>query len=797
MTPLDRREFLVAAGSLVACGLAGCGRNGPPAGVLRRCKGGPLPGAIDYVPSVCMQCPAACGILVRRVQGVPVQIKGNPAYPTNAGGLCPKGVAGLQVLYDPDRIKGPLRRTAARGTGAWAEISWDEAIRTVVQRLAAIRKDPGPQAVVALGGRYQGGMETLMRRFLRCFGSPNHFSTGCSAADGTKLALEMLQGIHDHPVFDWEHTNYILSFGASLLETSRSAAYLLRSFGHLRRGRPGSRAKLVQIDTRLGVTGAKADEWVPIRPGTDAALALALAHVIVAEELQDADFATEHAFGLEDWEDEAGSHVGFARFVTENWAPERAADISGVPAETIVRLAREFATQGPAFAIADRGASMQSNGLYTSMAIHALNALVGSINRAGGVLIREESDLRPLPEPALDETARAGLLCERLDGAGTRRYPLAREVAQALPAAILDPAGPPVEACFLYGANPVFSHASGEEFQRAFERIPFLVSFSPFMDESTALADLVLPDHTYLERWQEVEVEGSLDRPVVGIRHPVTEPLYDTRHTGDVILEIARALGGSIAESHPWKRYRELMDYRIAGLHHVEGGSITGSPEPEFVSKVIRAGVWSAPARRPLAWEQVFRTPSGRFEFHSSALRAGLSAHLARGEEIDVLLAQLGVQARGDEALLPHYEPARFHGSAADYPLHLNGYEPLPDAGGRGANQPYLQEIMGVQLGEHWNTWLEINPRTARDLGVADGDMVWVESPRGRIQAKARHFAGARPDVVNIPFGGGHRSCGRWAEGIGANPNDILVPDEDRLGGQRAYLGTRVRVRRV
>jgi len=797
MTNLGRRDFLAAAGGLLASTIAGCGAHPFGTPLLRRRKGAPLAGKEDYVPSNCLQCPAGCGTLVRRVDGVPVQIKGNPAYPTNAGGLCPKGVAGLQVLYDPDRIKGPLRRVGTRGAGNWRPIPWDEAIRAVAEKLASLREKPGPQSVVFLGGRYQGSMHPLVQQFLRAYGSPNDLGNGSVGSDGTKVALEMTQGVHDYPGFDWEHTNYVMSFGASWLEAYRPTTYLLRAFAHLRRGRAGIRAKLVHVDTRFSVTSAKADEWICIRPGTDAALALAIAHVIVKEELWNRGFVAERTFGFEDWEDESGPHIGFRRFVLENYPPGKAAEITGVPADRIERIAREFAAQSPAFAVGERGTSMQSNGLYTRIAVHALNALVGSINRPGGVLVQQDPPLRAFPDPKIDEVARRGLEQPRIDGAGTRRYPLAREVSQALPDGVLDGHPYPVEACFLYYTNPLFSRTNGEDFRRAFERIPFLVSFSPFLDDSTRFADLVLPDHTFLERWQEVSILPSVGYPVVGVRQPVTEPLYDTRHSGDVILAIAHALGGSVADSLPWHDYRELMEYRLGGMSEREGGSVTGSSEQSFVRNVERAGGWWDPQNRFLPWEQVFRTPSGRYEFYSTAMRARLRALLRPGETTDDLLAELGVAARGDEGFLPHYEPPRFHGDEAEFPLHLNTYKPMARAEGRGGNQPYLQEIMGLHVREAWATWVEMNPVTAHELGIRDGDMVWVESPRGRIKVKARHYPGARPDVVNMPFDAGHRGYGRWAEATGVNPNEIMIRDDDRIVGQAAYYGTRVRIRRA
>ncbi len=797
MSGIDRRSLLKVAGGLLAVGFAGCKLERPRRPVLSRVRGGPLTGEVDSVRSVCMQCPAACGIEVERVDGVPVKIRGNPDYPTNRGSLCPKGLAGLQVLYDPDRVKGPLERVGPRGAGRWRPIAWDVAIGRVVERLQSIRKDPGPQAVAFFTGRVQGGMEPLVANFMKAYGSPNAFGNGSVGSDGTKVALEMCQGTRDYPGFDWENTNYVISFGANWLEAYRPTTYLLRAFAHLRRGRPGMRAKFVSVDTRFSLTAAKADEWIPIRPGTDAALALGMAHVIVKEKAFDAEFVAQHASGFEDWEDARGKHVGFRRYVLESWPPEKVEAVTGVEAERVVRLAREFASRRPSFAVGERGTSMQSNGLSTRTAVHALNALVGSINREGGVLVQREAPLRPLPEPRVDEVARKGLATPRLDGAGTRRFPLAREVSQAFPDAVLKE-GARVEAAFLYVTNPLFSRANADEFRKALDRVPFLVSFSPFLDDTSRVCDLVLPDHTYLERWQEVPILPSVGFPVVGVRRPVTEPLYDTRHTGDVLLGVARGLAGSVAESLPWKDYRALMEHRLGGLAAVKGGSVEAGSESSFLTKVEEAGGWWDSRERFLPWDQVFQTPSKRYEFYATAMSDRLASLASPGESTDALLEELGIAARGDEAFLPHYEPPRFHGDPKAFPLHLNTYKPMTRAEGRGANLPWLQEIAGAHVHAKWSTWLEMNPDTASALGIGDGDEVVVESPRGTsVRLRARLWPGTRPDVVSMPFEQGHKGYGRWAERIGVNPNDLLVRDDERLTGMAATFGTRVKVRRA
>jgi anaerobic selenocysteine-containing dehydrogenase len=442
---------------------------------------------------------------------------------------------------------------------------------------------------------------------------------------------------------------------------------------------------------------------------------------------------------------------------------------------------------------------MQTNGTYSQMAIDSLNALVGSIDSRGGLLLQRRPPFQKWPPIEKDGVAEKGFSQPRIDGAGSIPFPFADEVPYILPEQIQKGKPYPVEILCLYYTNPLFSLPEPERFRGALEKIPFIVSFSPFMDETTLYSDLVLPDGTYLERWQDDHVEPGLGFPMFGLRSPVLEkPLYDTRNTGDVIIQMARSLGGAVAKSFPWKDFQEALKDAVRGVFASKRGSIQTNDFEEFWKTLIDRGGWWDPPYHFGEWRKRFETPSGKFEFYSLAMEQGLGdASKKSSKGLDQILKELKIEARGDKVFLPHFEKHRSIGEEKEYPFNLIHYKLMTTAEGRGANQPFLQEIFGPHLKERWDSWVEINPETARSMGIKDGDLLWVESKAGKVKAKARLFPGTHPKCVQIPYGQGHKAYGRWAKGRGVNPNDLLVREFDYLGGFVSYLSTRVKVYKV
>ncbi len=763
-----------------------------------------LPSEGEWIPyeeywstGICLQCPGGCGLRVRSVNGWPVKLEGIKDYPINRGRLCPKGQAGLQVLYDPDRIPSPLRRKGKRGEGKWERISWDDAIRIVAENLKGLRMRGRAHQVVFWGGRYRGHMFDLVSRFMEAYGSPNHLGNSSRGSEGILKGHFFTMGENDFLAIHWEKVNYVLSFGASLLEASRPSLRNLWGYGHFRRGRPGIRGKLVQIEPRFSLTASKADQWVPIEPGTDGALALGIAHWIIKERRYDKEFVSRYTFGFEDWKDSEGrQHLGFKNLVLKDYSPQQVSSITGVSEEVIVNVAREFSSHLPSIAISGRGVGMQTNGTYSQMAIDCLNALVGSIDCQGGLLLQRKPNFKKWPPVQRDSFSEKGLSQPRIDGAGEIPFPFAQEVPYILPERIEAGDPYPIETLFLYYTNPLFSIPEPEKLLSAIEKISFIVSFSPFMDETTEYADIILPDGTYFERWQDDVPQPGLGFPMVGIRQPIlSKPIHNVRNTGDVLISLAKEIGGSVAKSFPWENMEKALKEAFYGIFSSKRGSILEKDFDGFWNKITKIGGWWEETYPFGKWRAKFNTPSGKFEFYSQLLRQGLRelAHKT-SKSFDTILRDLKIEVKGDKVFLPHFEKPCFIGDKKDYPFHLIHYKPMTSAEGRGANQPYLQEIFGPHLYERWDSWVEINPETARRLGLKDGDPVWIESVKGRLKTHVRLFPGTHPACLQMPYGQGHRAYGRWAKGRGVNPNDILVKEYDYLGGFLSHFSTRVKI---
>ena len=669
--------------------------------------------------------------------------------------------------------------------GNWREINWEDALQIVSGQLDKLHQQGLPHTVAILHGEARGQMRSLIERFMRAYGSPNVISQDSLGEGTARVATLLTQGVNGLPVYDLNHANYVMTFGGNLLEFNRHVISYLAAAAFMRRGRP-QRGKLVAAHPRLGLTGIKADEWVPIRPGTYAALALGMANVMINSNLYDVDFVRDFTFGFEDFKDEFGvQHQGFKSMVLEHYPLERVAAITGVTTETIARLAGEFATNRPAVAVMPNefGELSSGNSLYTAMAIHALNALVGSIDTQGGVWIQRFPVVADWPTYQVDETARQGLYQARLDGAGSTQLPLASSVYQDVAKRILADEPYPINLLFLYNANPVYEVPNQGEFSQALMKIPLVVSFASTLDESAAHADLILPASTYLEIWGDDYLESS-GYAGVSLRRPVVEPVHDTRNPGDVLLQIAARLGGPLAQALPYSDFKALMMARLAGAGFDWNILETNGNWSEMVYFNAAPGspAWSEVVGR----DRLNAPKDGRFDLYSRELFSILKDQ----EEIDL-------------ACLPHFElPSTLAddtSQALEHPFLLVTQSLFTQTRNWQGIIPTLQEAYGLQTFIKWDSWLEINPIAANDLGIQDGDEVWVKFTVSRVKVIARVYPGIWPSAVFLPQGQGHFTSIEWGRfartgQIGVNPNQLAVMQTEPLTGQAIFNPIRVKV---
>ncbi|HEU4690761.1 MAG TPA: molybdopterin-dependent oxidoreductase [Vicinamibacterales bacterium] len=729
---MDRRSFIkLTAITGTSAALASCGN--PENEIIRFVPDEDImPGIATTKPSVCTLCASGCGLSVRLMMAdadvvrngqaglvrihAAKKLEGRADHPVNQGGLCARGQAAIQVTYHPDRITQPLRRKGDRGQGQYDAVSWDDAIAELVSRLDGLASSGNQKSLVYLGRGSRGHRAALIDRFLAAFGAPGAVHCDLFNDDVLRRANGLSFGRAQLPTFDLPNARYVLSFGADFLGTWNSPTSQGHGYGLMRQGRPGIRGMFVQAESRMTQTGANADEWVPIRPGTEGVLALGLAHVIMANKLRPANASGRAGSLIDGWSS------GLSDF-----APEQVEKTTGVAATRVERLARELADISPSVVVIGGPPLAQTNGLFSALAVNALNALLGSIERPGGLYFTPQFNLAAAAK-GLAGTAAASPSVDRLA------------------AGILDGSSVP-QVLLLDGANPVFTSPKAWRVREALEKLPYIVSFGSFLDETAALSDLILPDHSFLETWAEALPESGSMTAVVSAAPPAMMPLHSTRSTPDVLLDVGRRLAQPL--NLPWENFEGLLTETFAALPMT-------STFDAWTDAQEKGGWWGT-----------------------------LPAALATP-------ASAAAQAKP----VTFTEP-QFDGDAAQFPLHFLPYASSAFLDGSLAHLPWLQEMPDPLTSAMWSSWIEINPTTAAKLGVRDGDIVEVASAHGSLRTAAIVSPGIAPDIVAMPAGQGHQTFTRYASGRGENPLELLAPLAEADTGSLAWAATRVRVSRV
>ncbi len=709
---MKRRTFLKLSGMTAAGAvLAGCqSGNEKLIPYLVPPEEGVTPGRADYYASSCRFCSAGCGILVRVSEGRAKKIEGNPAHPVNRGRLCARGQAIIQELYHPDRIAQPLKRSGPRGKGEFSKISWEEGLAMLTANLKTLQQEKATDRLALLTQELRGTLADLTSGFMRSFGSPHHISYELLAPDWLRAATRRSFGQSNLPYYDMGETRYLISFGADFVESHLSPVQYGNSFGRMRQGRDTVRGHYTYVGGRMSLTCASADRWLPARPGSEGVLALGMARLILVESLFNEGSLASNRLRPEI----LLQHL-------DTYTLCRVSEQTGLTHQAIAEVAREFATTRPALAIAGEMVAFHSNGPESVRAVQLLNLLVGSLNRPGGIYPAGAS-----PDLPTDSFAELLSLIEKMRNGRIR-------------------------VALIHG-DPVHTvpHATG--FQEALTRVPFIVGFSPLLDDTALQADLILPDNSALESWGDVVPLAGTRERVIGLMQPVVTPLFDTRQFPDVLMAAANELGGKTAAAFPYQSFLEMLKDSMKRRVGPTAGMVF---EAVWVDLLSKGGLFE---------KDNFHGKGYRWVPHSP---------------------------------MPEPSKPRFAGDEKKFPLHLQIYPSTAFYDGRGAPLPWLQQLPDPMTTVVWDSWIEINPRTAAELGIGFGDMLEVTSIQGSIRLPAVIYPGIRPDMVAIPLGQGHRDMGRYAKGRGANPLDLLAMTIEGAEPQPAWNATRVRITRI
>jgi len=647
------------------------------------------------VRSTCGICQIGCGILVHVENGRAIKIEGDPESPLNKGVLCSKGLASLEYLYHPDRLQHPLKRLGGRGEGKWQPVSWDEALDTVAGEMAKARDKYGIESVLFIGGSAKNGYQgSYFRRFANAFGSPNVVATGQLCFVPRTTASKITYGFYTVPDFEYPPASIVL-WGKNL-EENLPHVYrrMLTAVEH--------GAKLMLINPMKVAETDRANLWLKPRPGSDLALALGIMNVIINEGLYDKVFVQQWTQGF----DELRAHV-------QDYTPERVAEITWVPAEEIGEAARFYAINKPACIHWGNAVDQGVNSFQTARAICILRAITGNLERPGGEIrwtpppVRGHQFGLNSPELSLAEKVSPEVR-QRAISKGKLLPTISYSLTQDATNAMLHGDPYPIRAAYVQGTNALVTRSNAQEEYQALLKLDFLTVADMFMTPTAALADIVLPVATYLEF--DGIVAPAYSSLVALVQQKVTR-VGECRSDYEILSDLAGKLG---LGEYFWDTEEQCLDFILEPC---------GISFNEFRNIGVLMGSKQYRSYQP----EGFPTPSGKVELYSSQLKEW-----------------------GFDPLPTYYEPPETpHSSpelAVEYPLVFTN-------GKRGCYRHSGGRQIASLREEQPEPVTYIHPQTAGSLGIADGDLVYVETRRGRIKQRAALLPDIDPRVVVVDYG--------------------------------------------
>ena len=649
------------------------------------------------------------GIVVRVMEGRAKKVEGNPDYPLNLGGHSALSEASLQGLYHPDRISAPLVRTGPRGSSEYREISWEDAVARLSAQLTELKDSNEANKAVFVSNPVGGHAGLVLDRFVTATGA-RHLSYEAVENNVLRNALKEVFGTDSIPEFDIDNSDLILSFGADFLSSWVSPTRYARGYGEFRQGHE-HRGKLIHVDSRFSMTAANADQWVHVNPGTEGLLAMSIMQVLSADH-SDAVFGELDSDGILD-----------------SYSPANVADVVGVSADVINKIAEDFSHSEHPIALGGGSAGAHTNGNQNLKAIYSLNRVASNIGKKGGVILNPESPI-------------AGVSAPKATNTFSEFHRLSEEMKAGN-----------VSVLMVRDADIYYGMTDTADMKSALDNVPLIVSFAGMMDDTTSIADLILPQHHFLEDWgTDIPVAGP-GYEMVGFQQPVVRPFFENRGSNlgtkgfaDILMTVAQVMGQDLGLSAD--TFKEVIRNDARKLYDLRRGQVVSSSFEGFWNGVLQRGGWWDTEAKERAEPAVKR--------------------------------------------LDGVDRAEFGGTNQEF--YLQPFiSTLGD--GTGASLPWLQAMPDAISTATWQTWVEINHKVAEEKGISEGDVLEIRPSNGRvIRALAMPNPAVPPDTIGIPIGQGHRDGGRYSAGRGANVLSVLDPKVDSDTGSLAWAATRANI---
>jgi anaerobic selenocysteine-containing dehydrogenase len=837
---ITRREVIkLGAASAAVFATGKIGGSSALAGTVDLAAGGkdfsPETGAErKMIPSACWNCVTRDAMIGFVEDGRLVKLEGHPDSIRGKGKICAKGGAGVNQLYDPDRVLYPMKRAGKRGSGKWKRISWDEALTELASRLKKLRDEGHPEKFMFHYGRMKGSSSKIIKSvFLSTYGTKtigNHTSI-CEGAKWT--GQELTWGKH-YDNWDFDNTKFVLNFGSGVLESHTNHIPTCQRLGSAMVDRG---VKMYTFDVRLSHTAAKSTEWVPVKPGTDRAVVLAMCKVIMDAGLYDKDFF-KFIKATKDRKASTNQKVAALKKHLAKYTPEWAEKISGVPAAKIKSLALEFAKTKPACVISYRGAVAQHHGADTERAVQMLAAITGNIDNPGGRCRGVGAKWKYPKGPKKKPKGKALKITHGFKG--DIAYPTHGANHQVLKMIKDGKAGRP-EIYMWYCYTPVYSHGEIQEnidILKDESLIPFTVCVNAYYDESAALADMILPNPSYLEWWDWEDMVSPTQVPEYYIRQPFVKPLGESRDFKDVVCDLGNRMGMPLGFNSA-EEFVKMSCEKTPGVKEAGGF--------EYMKK---HGVWHDPKAKPKYYGYkkevkadalkkdgvILDESTGTYwNWHKSKAKSEAEAkekgyvktkNAYKGYMGQEIGGKVYAGFKPDKvnksgyfevysellemkkfSALPSFTPVPSHEKMGPKDLILTSYKVPVHIHSRSANCKWLTEIC------HQNP-AKINTKTAKKLGIKDGDRIKIKSQIGQITTIAEVTEAVVPGIVAISHHLGHWQYGRYASGKkaplaesndpdlklmwwkthGVHPNWIMANKPDPISGQWAMLDNVVTV---